>query len=297
VGANGGFSDAFDAAPTADGSTIFFTGVDANHNAGVFKQDLCTSGSTTSVVYTGSAFDAPFGIALSTDDSTIFVADPSAAQDPTFANPLQDKGCLYKLPASGGVAPTILVGSVAPRSVTVNNEAGADQVYFTGIDGTNGLPGVFKTPAAGSGAVTVVAEGSPFVDPAGIAVAANGDVYVVDTIASSANGVIIRVPQGTTTGAAFVSNIQVGYPAGIGILDDGSQLLVSSLGLYAASDILLQVEVASMALGNNTTGVAVAGYSEAAGLHRAAHANVFAWADTKATPTGMTGVGTVFVIQ
>jgi hypothetical protein len=292
--ANGGFHDAFDAQPNAMGTTVFFTGVDSMGNAGVFKQAICPAGTVTTV-YTGPQFDAPFGIALSSDDKTVFVADPSAPEDPTYMTPTKDNGVLYSLSAAGGMAPAILVGSVQPRSVTVHVEAGTDQVYFTGIDKATGKPGVFKVPAGG-GAVTTVVEGAPFRDPAGIAIATNGDIYVVDTLGTGSGlAGIILIPNGMTTGASWLPNIQVGYPAGIAILSDASELLVSGLDPAAQSDIVFQITVATKALVNNTTGIG--SYGEAAGLHRALKANVFAWADTKAKPMGMTGTGTVFVIQ
>jgi hypothetical protein len=292
--ANGGFHDAFDAQPNAMGTTVFFTGIDSMGNAGVFKQAICPAGAVVTV-YTGPQFDAPFGIALSSDDKTVFVADPSAPEDPSYADPTKDRGVLYSLAAAGGMAPAILAGSVQPRSVTVHVEAGSDQVYFTGIDKANGKAGVFKVPAGG-GAVTTVAEGAPFQDPAGIAIAKNGDIYVVDTLGTGSGlGAVIQIPNGMTTGTPFVPNIQVGYPAGIAILSDASQLLLSGLDPTAQSDAVVQITVSSKAVNNITTGIA--GFSEAAGLHRALNADVFAWADTKAKPMGMTGTGTVFVIQ
>ena len=36
---------------------------------------------------------------------------------------------------------------------------------------------------------------------------------------------------------------------------------------------------------------------DSGGLHRAHQVDVFAWADTKASPMGLTGTGTVFVIK
>jgi hypothetical protein len=302
-GANGGFSDAFDAVPNADGSAVFFTGIDSTGNPGVFTQDICTAGATVKPVYTGGAFEAPFGIALSTDGMTLYVGDISAAEIETGATSAKNKGIIFSLKSAGGSAPSILEGSVTPRGLTVVSEGGADQIYFTGIDKNNGKPGVFKIAAAG-GAVSTIAEGLPFVDPAGVAVSAAGDVYVLDYSASgatatslgSSRGTIILVPKGGAAGEfAPAMELQLGYPAGLALMQDDSKLLVSGLSPTASSDVLIEVTVATKAVVNNNMGIDT--YGEAAGLHRAHKANVFAWADTKAKPMGMTGTGTVFVIK
>lgn len=292
-GANGGFTDAFDAAPSSDGSTVFFTAVDMMGNPGVFKQGICKAGMATAV-YTGGVFEAPFGIAVSTDDQTLYVADLSAEETPADTSGTKDRGALYSLSAAGGTAPSLLVGSVRPRSLTVVQEGGSDQIYFTGVDKANGLAGVFKVAAAGGG-VTTIAEGPPFSDPGGVTVSAKGDVYVLDTSGSGTGlGAIIVVPKGGAA-AVQVSNIQVGYPAGIAIMHDDSKLLASGLDLGAQSDVLVEVDLATMMVTNNSTGIGT--YGEAAGLHRAHKVDVFAWADTKAKPMGMSGTGTVFVIK
>lgn len=290
-GANGGFTDAFDATPNAMGTAVFFTAVDMADSPGVFKQDICAAGAATAL-FTGVPFEAPFSITISTDDKTLFVADPSAAED--AADPTKDKGILFSLAAAGGSPPTPLVASVSPRGVTVVAESNGDQVYFTGIDKATKLAGVFKVAAAGGG-VTTIASGPPFVDPGGVAVAANGDIYVVDTDGSGTRlGNVILVKAGAAS--EFVSNLQVGYPAGIALMKNDSTILVSGLDPTAQSDVVHQVEVATKAVTTNTFGT-INAYAEAAGLHRAHNVDVFAWADSKATPGGMTGTGTVFVIK
>jgi DNA-binding beta-propeller fold protein YncE len=148
--------------------------------------------------------------------------------------------------------------------------------------------------AAAGGTVTVIAEGAPFNEPAGIAVTAAGDIYVIDTSGSASGlGNIIVVTGNTAT--EYIPNLQFGYPAGLALLADDSMLLGSGMDNAAQSNILYQVTVATKAVNNNTS--VVGAFAEAAGLHRAHNTNVFAWADTKATPSGMTGTGTVFVIK
>ena len=61
---------------------------------------------------------------------------------------------------------------------------------------------------------------------------------------------------------------------------------IRPLGMNASafSNVLVEVTVATKAVNNNTTGVGA--YSEAAGLHRAHKADVFAWADSSAGTAG-----------
>jgi hypothetical protein len=89
--------------------------------------------------------------------------------------------------------------------------------------------------------------------------------------------------------------MQFGYPAGLALMHDDSTLLASGMDPAAQSNILYQIAVATKAVVNNTA--VVGQFSEAAGLHRAHGVDVFAWADTKASPMGLTGTGTVFVIK
>jgi hypothetical protein len=275
---------------------VFFTAIDPNGNPGVFKQGICPAASAPTALYTsdpvsGGPFVAPFGIAASSDDATLYIADPAAVEDPT--DPTKDKGVLFKLSAAGGTAPSHLVDSVVPRSLTVAPTGGSDVIYFTGTDKANGMPGVFSVAAAGGG-VTVIAEGPPFNEPAGISVTAAGTIYVIDTSGSASGlGNIIVVTGNTAT--EYIPNLQFGYPAGLALLADDSMLLGSGMDSAAQSNILYQITVATKAVNNNTN--VVGAFAEAAGLHRAHNTNVFAWADTKATPSGMTGTGTVFVIK
>ncbi len=202
---------------------------------------------------------------------------------------------IFTLSAKGGMVPSPLVGSVAPRSLHVHRENASDVLYFTGIDKANGLPGVFKVAAAG-GAVTTIAEGPPFSDPGGVTVSALGDVYVLDTTGSGSQvGNVIVVPSGSTTATEAVPNLQVGYPAGIALRMDDGMLLASGFDPAAGTEALIEIDLASKAINYVTMGIS--GYREAAGLHRALTADVFAWADTKASPMGLTGTGTVFVIK
>ena len=171
----------FDATPDPTGKTIYVTGVDATKGTGVLSVPADGSAMAPTTIAAGAPFVAPFGISTSTDGKTLYIADPGADGG-------NDAGQLFRLSSTGG-APVAIAGAddYRPRSVDVVDEGGADTIYFTGQDRANGKVGVFKIPAAG-GAVTVVIEGAPFVEPGGLAVAADGTIYAARDVPNYTTG-------------------------------------------------------------------------------------------------------------
>lgn len=280
---------ALDATPDPAGTTIYFTAVDATTNApGVYKAPADGSATTPVAVAAGDPFAAPIGIAMSTDGKTLYVADPGA----TDTTSKKDLGVIFSVPVAGGT-PAIVAGSelLGARSLEVAVEGGADVLYFTGRDKTTGAAGVFKLAAAGGAATAVGATGVTWVDPSGIAVADDGTVYVVDTTGSaSATAVIVKIAGGA--GTVLVPNLQVGYPAGVALSKDAKSLLVSALDPVKNTDVLLQFDVSNgMQSASFSTGINT--FTESAGLHRAKHADIYAWADSSA---GMNN-GRIFVVK
>jgi hypothetical protein len=268
--AAGAFTSIFDAAPSPDGSTIYFTAIDMTGKVGVFAVPI--AGGTASSVATGAPFIAPFGIAVSTDGMKLYVADPGVDAG-------SDLGEMFAVATSGGTpAPVAGTANLFPRGLTITSANGSDTVVFTGIDGTTGAPGAFSIAAAG-GAATKIADGSPFVDPSGIAVDTAGNTYVVDTeAAASHRATILKID---TTGAttSLATDLFVGYPAGIAVAQDGAHLIVSGLAAGGGADTVSSYAIA----GGAPTPVVSSGLTalfNAAGLHRAATANVYAFVDS-----------------
>jgi sugar lactone lactonase YvrE len=290
ISKSAGTSNALDATPDPAGITLYFTAVDtATALAGVYKAPADGSATTPVVVLAGAPFAAPFGIAISSDGKTLYVADPGA----TDATTKLDHGVIFAMPIAGGT-PTVLAGSegLSARSLELSVEAGNDVLYFAGSDKATGARGVYKLPTAGGAATDIAATGVTWVDPCGIAVAADGTVYVSDTTgAATRKAVIVKVGSGGV-GSSLVSDLNVGYPAGVALSKDGKSLFVSALDPAKHTDVLLQFDVSNgmqtMAL---STGIDT--LTESAGLHRARSVDVFAFADSST----LAGGGQVFVVK
>ena len=265
-------STPLDATPDPDGTTVYFTAISPTDGPGVFM--VPAAGGTVTKVYAGDPFTSPFGIAITGDGKTLYIADAGA-------NNASDTGSVWVLPVGGGM-PTALSGpdGYKPKSLEIS---GSD-LYFTGIDPMNGNAGAFKVPTAG-GMVSVVASG--LADPSGIAVSASGTAYIVDTIGSAGQAQVISARDGT--GSLFVDGLGVGYPAGIAIAQDESAILVSGLDPNKGTDVVYRIEIASKALQTNSKGIDT--FNEPAGLHRAKNQDIYAWADSRANG------GTVYVLS
>ncbi|HEX8790054.1 MAG TPA: hypothetical protein VF765_03825 [Polyangiaceae bacterium] len=274
VANDGTFGSPFDATPSPDGKTVYFTGIGSDGTGGVFS--VAAAGGAVTRLDTGGALVSPFGITTSPDGKQLYVADPAADDDTKNLY-----GAVFVLPASGGT-PTVLGGTqgLAPRSVVV---AGGNLFVTAGADGMGG-PGVYEAALSG-GMPTAVATGAPFVDPSGVAVTQGGDVYVVDTLASGSHLASVILVHGGKA-SAFVPDLGVGYPAGCALVQDESALLVSGIDRSSKTDVVYRIsplgaspQVASF---NKTIG----SFYEAAGLHRALDADVYAWADSSANGSG-----------
>ena len=279
----------FDAAPNADGSTVYFTADGAN-GLGVYKAPADGSAPMPVAVYPAAIdpsnpFAGPFGLAVSTDGKTIYVADVAAGPS--------ERGAIYAVPAAGGV-PALVAGTdgFTPHGLDVVVVNGTDTIYFSGTEAkAGGLPGIFSIPATG-GLVTNVSVGGLLHDPAGLTVAKDGAIYLADTIASgSSTAQILVIPAGGAP-KVLIDDLRVGYPAGVAITADDKTLYVSGFNPQELTDRVFTVDIAASKLAENFK-VELGAFTESGGLHRAAKSDIFALVDGNAGPKG----GKVFVIK
>jgi sugar lactone lactonase YvrE len=275
------FNAPLDATPSPDGKEVYFTARNAD-GAGVFK--AAASGGDITPLHVGEPISGPVGITVSTDNQMVFIADPGASINDG------DQGAIWMVPATGG-APTVLSGTAdhAPRGITLVNEGGTDQLYFTGRNPADGVPGVFKVAAAG-GTVQGLVKGAPFSDPNGIAVTRDGTLYIIDTAAGDITAGSARVIKvAGSTAIVFHEGLKVGFPAGIALSQDDSVALISAVDPVLGTDVVVRLTLADNKQESISTGIDT--FEEAAGLHRAANAEVYAWCDSTAN-----GSGTVYVL-
>jgi sugar lactone lactonase YvrE len=278
-----------DATPSPDGKDIYYIAnakVPDEDNIGSVEQPaifkVAAAGGAITKLFQGDPLVAPFGIAISDDGNTLFIADPAAQTSEDRSD-----GRLYTMPSSGGT-PSPLAGTdgLAPGGV----EVALDTVYITGKQ--NGKAGLFKS-GLGGGTVTPVAVGDPFSDPSGVTVTKSGDAYVVDTGGSPTQlqslASVIKVGADGHT-EVVVDGLAVGHPAGIALTKDDSQIYVSGFDGTKGTDVVFTVNAATHDISTFTD--TIGDFAESAGLHRAKNEEVFAWADGHAN-----GTGTVYVLR
>jgi NHL repeat len=273
------FKSPFDATPSPDGSMIYFTAVGADGTGGVFS--VRAGGGAATRLDSGGLLVSPSGITISADSNQLYVADAAADDDMT-----DSYGAIFVLPASGGT-PAAVSGTkgLQPRGLVVSGSS----LYFTGVDISRGGPGVYSIAASG-GQPNTIASGAPFLNPSGIAVAQNGDVYVADSLASASQlAAVIKVSNGHAM--PIVSDLGVGYPAGIALVQDESALLVSGIDPLKQTDLVYRIELGATPT-LSSFDQTISAFGESAGLHRAAGADIYAWADSLAN-----GTGTVFALS
>jgi sugar lactone lactonase YvrE len=269
----GAFHRPFDSVPDPVAGTIYFAASD-DDGAGVFSVPL--EGGSAARLHTGDPYVAPFGIDLSTDGRTLFVADSGTGVDDEGSHVY---GAVLVQSTAGGT-PTSLAGTegTGPRGVTVVREGTDDVVYF------GGRGAIYRVPASG-GAVSTVASGDPLTDPSGIAVAGDGTIYVLDTISSELGRAdLLSIHDGNVS--VVLTDLHVGYPAGLALTMDGKRAVVSGLDAETGHDAVFTVDLDSQAI-VVLDDPQIRANVESAGLHRAKDRNTFAWADSTAGGQGI----------
>jgi DNA-binding beta-propeller fold protein YncE len=262
----------FDSVLSPNAEVVYFT---ANGTSGPAVYKVAATGGPVTALASSAPFVAPWGLSISTDGLTLYVAD-LGAQNATQGN------AIFALPVSGG-KPTRLeqTAGTRPNVPEVISEDGVERLYYSGFDPSDGQPTIFKLDPAKNEAATVVFKGAPLLWPSGVAVTKSGVVYVVDMAASGNDlGAVYRIQQGTAEKLADQIRTS-GQIAGAALTLDESILLVSNLQKEKGTAQVLAVTLSSGTVGIINKGIAT--NTGAGGVHRAHRVNQFSWADI--TPT------------
>jgi DNA-binding beta-propeller fold protein YncE len=261
-----------DSVPAPDAQVIYFT---ANGSSGPAVYKVASTGGDVTAVAAGAPLVAPWGLSISTDGQTLYVADLGGEQS-------SDGNVIFALPAGGGT-PTRLETTAGsrPNVPEVVSENGVDMLYYSGFDPSDQQPAIFKLNPAQAEAPVVVFKGTPLVWPSGVAVTKSGAVYVVDMgAAGDERGAVFRI-QGDVTEKLADQLRTSGWIAGAALTLDESILLVSNLHAEKGTAQVLAINLATGELGLINKGIA--NNTGAGGVHRAHRLNQFSWADI--TPT------------
>lgn len=279
----GAFLTIFDAVPSPDGKKVYFTGVDMNGNTGAFWTPVGNGIQNATQASSGNVLVAPIGVAISSDGNTLYIADPGALDSSGG-----DDGVIWSL-ALPNATPTAVAGSggIYARGLTVQQGGSGDTLVFTGVNG-GGQAGLFSL-AAGGGTAMTVAAGAPFDDPSGVTVDSNGDYFVFDVTAGGSHRADVIKVAGNTP-SVVLSDLFVGYPAGITTSATGGGIVLSGLAAASGPDILSVVNASGQSSPLVSSGLS--NLRNAGGLHRAANANVYAFVDSAGD-----GTDAVYVIR
>ncbi len=266
TGSDTTFVSPFDATPSPDGCTVYFTAVDAASGQGAVYS-VAKDGTGIQRIDQNGMLVAPVGLAVSTDGKTLYIADAA------YGSGTNDTGAILSL-STGGGSPSVVTAGRTPRSIAVVREGNADQVYF-GATNDSGAASVFKA-AAGSSTATE-AGATTGGEVGGIA---SNDGTTIYLAAPDQHAVL----NGTTK---VVTDVMFGLASGVAVSTDGSAVLVATRNSAGASGIL-RVPVAGgttsfKAIGTNLV--------EPAGLHRASNVEVYAFVDA----SGTNGAGSVWI--
>jgi DNA-binding beta-propeller fold protein YncE len=274
------FSSPLDVVPASAGSAIYFSAYDMANQAAIFQvMPGPTPPFTPTAIFSGAPLELPMGLAISADDSTIFIADAAA----------NDTGGLFRMPATGGPpAPIMAMGVYAPTSVAVYGQ----YLVFGARASASGQPGLFIVPQMGGQAARITGSVN---DVTAIDISSGGVIYALDALGGSETDASILVINGSNF-TTRLTGLSVGAPSGIALAKDEQTLYVTAND-RRGTGYVLQVPVAG---GNPTRltimtvtpmGPAPLVLQDPTGLKRIRLANIYTLIDASA------GNGTLFALQ
>lgn len=224
----------------------------------------------------------PIGIAISRDDATLYVVDPST--DGASA----DSGAVFSIPAGGGTPTRIDTGNELLRPQGVAVSVDGESLYVTGQQATSTdlLRALFRVPRAGGAGVVVTTD---LVDPSGVTQDYMGYITIFDARRGGPNSgtaFIYSSPRVTELAVGVAAN----HPAGASLSMGGRTALISGTVADTGGGLLTWVG----ADGRATSPASLSeGMSTPLGLHRARTLDTWSVADESAGDNGRVFLVTV----
>jgi DNA-binding beta-propeller fold protein YncE len=259
----GGFESPTDAVASPDGRTFYFAAWDMDRQPAVF-QVSAEPGSTPSVLAVGDPLDAPLGLVMSCDGSTVYVADMGG-----------ETGAVLAVPTAGGAVESLAAaGMVRPGSLAMAPDC--KSLFATGrLD--DDTPALFQVALAG-GEARVVYQGAPLIAPTGVHVDHDGVAWVMDHHAQGADGegVLFAIPSDGSKASEVMSNLRMGTPGGVSLTAGGGTAVMPTRDADGNAQ-LTSVDIAS----GEVTQLATPDLTDPAGLRSARGAGVFVVVDSE----------------
>lgn len=267
------------AALSPDAKTVYVTAFDSNGQAQLFSGP---AGGSLTVTASSVPLSYPCSITVTSDGARLLIADlgDAGSGGPT--------GAVYSSTTSGTMTALTSGTPQYPTGVALSTDN--TSAYVTGVDPTDGQPGVWQIAISGGGPVQIF-KGTPLVYPAGVTVSNDGSVYVADTSGMGATrGAIFRI-QDSRAVQINKTPLSMHFPVGLAPAGQGfPDLLVTTtvaLGTGAEPFVVrLSPDGTQTPLMLSVSGGAV---TEATTIHRAAKADSWILVDAVVPASDLAG--------
>lgn len=224
---------------SSGGSFITANGIIIDTNGDILVADPSAFGSAGGVIRvdpisgvqtplsSGAPFINPYGLAVAVNGALLVVDDGGSGP-----------GMVYDVDRGTGIATPFsndeMLLLVNPTGIAVAPSSG--RIFVTDVTAN----AVFEIDQV-SGAVTLLSSGGFFVNPAGITVAPNGDIYVADFDAAGGPGAVIKVDpvsgaqQYVSTGGNFFTPYGIKWSM-------GNRLYVADLDAFGLAGGVIEID-------------------------------------------------------
>ncbi|MBM4367017.1 MAG: hypothetical protein FJ102_12460 [Deltaproteobacteria bacterium] len=208
--------EAIDVVATEDGAYV--AGFNLAGEAGIWWFDA--AGGAATEVYAGDPLVMPTGLALSGDQSTLYVSDLGVVSSSGTMN-----GAVYSLASGGGALTELGADDSIDLPGDVAEQHGGSGLYVSGFDST-GNAAIFSLSG---GTATALSSGGSLVDPTAIAVSPDGNwLFVIDSLAADGRAAVIRFELPGFASMVVASGFQVAFPGGVAT--DGAAAWYTTIG-------------------------------------------------------------------